>query len=49
MTDTSKNFIRGALYFYASPNADSVKPVVDFIQTDIDHLISTFRWKGKSS
>ncbi len=45
MTDTSKNFIRGALYFYASPNADSVKPVVDFIQQDIDHLITTFRWK----
>ena len=45
MTDTTKNFIRGALYFYASPNADSVKPVVDFIQQDIDHLITTFRWK----
>ena len=45
MTDTSKNFLRGALYFYASPNADSVKPVVDFIQKDIDHLISTFKWK----
>lgn len=45
MTDTTKNFIRGALYFYASPNADSVKPVVDFIQKDIDHLITTFRWK----
>lgn len=45
MTDTTKNFIRGALYFYASPNADSVKPVVDFIQKDIDHLLTTFRWK----
>jgi gliding motility-associated lipoprotein GldD len=47
MTDTTKNFIRGALYFYASPNADSIKPVVDFLQKDIDHLISTFRWKKK--
>ncbi len=45
MTDTTKSFIRGALYFYSSPNADSVKPVVDFIQQDIDHLISTFKWK----
>ena len=45
MTDTTKNFIRGALYFYASPNADSVKPVVNFLQEDIDHLITTFRWK----
>jgi gliding motility-associated lipoprotein GldD len=47
MTDTTKNFIRGALYFYATPNADSVKPVVDFLQKDIDHLISTFKWKNK--
>jgi gliding motility-associated lipoprotein GldD len=45
MTDTTKNFIRGALYFYASPNADSVKPVVDFLQKDIDHMIRTFKWK----
>lgn len=47
MTDTSKNFIRGALYFYATPNADSVKPVVDFLQEDIDHLINSFHWKNK--
>ena len=47
MTDTTKNFIRGALYFYASPNADSVKPVVNFLQEDIDHLITTFRWKNR--
>ena len=46
MTDTTKNFIRGALYFYATPNADSVKPVVEFIQADIDHMINTFRWKS---
>ncbi len=45
MTDTTTNFLRGALYFYASPNADSVKPVVDFLQIDIDHLIETFKWK----
>jgi gliding motility-associated lipoprotein GldD len=45
MTDTSKHFIRGALYFYTAPNADSLKPVVDFIQVDIDHMIKTFKWK----
>jgi gliding motility-associated lipoprotein GldD len=49
MTDTTKNFIRGALYFYASPNADSIKPVVDFLQKDIDHMITTFKWKNKNS
>ncbi len=47
LSDTTKNFIRGALYFAATPNADSIKPVQDFIQKDIEHLINTFRWTDK--
>lgn len=46
MSDTTKNFIRGALYFDTTPNADSLKPVQDFLQADILHLIQTFRWKN---
>jgi hypothetical protein len=45
LSDTSKNFLRGALYFDATPNADSLKPVQDFLQVDIDHLIRSFKWK----
>jgi gliding motility-associated lipoprotein GldD len=45
LTDTVKHFIRGALYFDATPNADSLKPVQDFLQADMDHIISTFKWK----
>ena len=45
MSDTSKHFLRGALYFDTTPNADSLKPVQDFLQKDIEHLINTFRWK----
>ncbi len=47
LSDTSRNFIRGALYFDVAPNADSLKPVLDFLQADMDHLINTFRWKNK--
>ncbi len=47
LTDTVKNFIRGALYFDVTPNADSLKPVQDFLQTDMDHIINTFKWKSK--
>ena len=47
LSDTTKNFIRGALYFNTTPNVDSLKPVQDFLQTDIDHLINTFKWTGK--
>ncbi|RYY66108.1 MAG: hypothetical protein EOO13_16250 [Chitinophagaceae bacterium] len=46
VSDTTKNFLRGALYFDTTPNADSLKPVQDFLQKDIEHLINTFRWKN---
>jgi gliding motility-associated lipoprotein GldD len=45
VSDTSSNFLRGALYFDTTPNADSLKPVQDFLQKDIEHLINTIRWK----
>ena len=48
LSDTVKNFIRGALYFDVTPNADSLKPVQDFLQVDMDHIINTFKWKNKS-
>lgn len=46
LTDSTRHFIRGALYFYAVPNTDSIKPVIDFIQKDIQHLVETFEWKS---
>lgn len=48
LTDSTKNFIRGALYFYSVPNKDSLEPVVDFIKKDIYHMVETFRWKNDS-
>lgn len=45
LTDSTRNFIRGALYFDVTPNADSLQPVQDFLQADLDHMINTFRWK----
>lgn len=45
VTDTTRHFLRGALYFDSSPNEDSLKPVNDFLQEDMSHLINTFRWK----
>jgi gliding motility-associated lipoprotein GldD len=45
LTDSTTHFVRGALYFNVTPNNDSLAPVIQFIHADIDHLISTFRWK----
>lgn len=46
LTDSTHNFVRGALYFYAVPNKDSLEPVAAFVKEDINHLIQTFRWKN---
>ncbi|MCX3264608.1 gliding motility lipoprotein GldD [Pedobacter agri] len=46
LTDSAKHYFRGALYFNERPQYDSIAPVVKFIKTDIDTLISTFRWKN---
>ena len=45
LTDSTRNFVRGALYFNFQPNNDSMQPVINFIREDIDHLINTFEWK----
>jgi gliding motility-associated lipoprotein GldD len=44
-TDSVHHFIRGALYFDVTPNADSLKPATDFIVQDIQHLLLTRKWK----
>lgn len=44
-TDSSRNFIRGALYFAATPNFDSLQPVNNFLKEDLWHLIRTLRWR----
>jgi len=45
LTDTTRHFIRGALYFEATPNQDSLSPMNNFVAEDMRHLINTFRWK----
>lgn len=45
LTDSTDNFVRGALYFNFKPDNDSLQPVIDFIKEDIDHIINSFEWK----
>jgi gliding motility-associated lipoprotein GldD len=45
LTDSTKHFLRGALYFDAAPNADSLGIVNDFLKKDLLHLINTLKWK----
>lgn len=45
ITDSTQHFLRGALYFDATPNEDSLQIVNDFILADMKHLIQTIKWK----
>lgn len=45
ITDSAKHYLRAALYFNEKPNLDSIQPVLDFLTTDIRHLIGTLRWQ----
>ena len=46
MTDSVRHFLRGSLYFQATPNADSLEPVVNYFREDIIALIETLRWEN---
>lgn len=43
-TDSMKHFVRGSLYFEVVPNADSLKPAIEFLNEDMQHLIQTLRF-----
>jgi gliding motility-associated lipoprotein GldD len=45
LTDSTRNYIRGALYFNTEPKLDSIKPVLSFVKKDVDVMIKSFRWK----
>lgn len=45
MTDSSKNFLRGALYFNTRVQNDSLAPAIEFMKKETMHLINTLQWK----
>ena len=46
LTDSTQNYLRGALYFNELPRQDSIKPVLDFVKKDIDVMIKSIRWRN---
>ena len=45
LTDSTRNYIRGALYFNSEPRLDSIQPVLRFVKQDVNVMIKSFRWK----
>ena len=46
ITDSTKNFLRGALYFNTKVHNDSLAPAIEYMKKDIMHMINTFEWKN---
>lgn len=46
ITDSTNNFLRGALYFRTSTKNDSLAPAIEYLKIDVMHLINTLEWKA---
>lgn len=45
VTDSTKNFVYGSMYFYAKPNFDSILPAASYVKDDIRRIMETIEWK----
>ncbi len=45
MTDSTKHFLSGALYFETATQNDSLAPVINYLKTDILNMINTLEWR----
>lgn len=44
VSDSSKHFLRGALYFKTATQNDSLRPVINYLKQDVLHLLNTLEW-----
>lgn len=45
-TDSSRHFLRGALYFRTATENDSLAPAIAYISNDMLHLLRSLKWKN---
>jgi len=45
VTDSTRHFVTGSLYFYAKPNYDSIYPAAIYLQKDIRRIMETIEWQ----
>lgn len=45
VTDSTRHFLTGSVYFYAKPNFDSVMPAASYIKEDMRNIMETIKWK----
>ena len=44
-TDSTKHYLRGALYFNTALKSDSLAPVIDYLKKDVIKMLNTLEWK----
>lgn len=44
VTDSTNHFLNGSLYFYATPNYDSILPAADYLKNDIRKIMESLEW-----
>jgi gliding motility-associated lipoprotein GldD len=45
VTDSTKHFLRGAIYFQTATKNDSLAPVIEYLKYDAMHLVNSVDWK----
>lgn len=45
VTDTTKHYLRGAMYLMTATENDSLRPVIDYMKADCRHILETLKWK----
>jgi len=44
ITDSTRNFLRGALYFNTQVQNDSLAPAIEYMKRDMLHIINSLEW-----
>nr|WP_317624064.1 gliding motility lipoprotein GldD [Reichenbachiella carrageenanivorans] len=44
VTDSTKHFLRCALYFKTATQNDSLRPVINYVKMDMLHMLNTLTW-----
>lgn len=48
VTDSTSNFLRGAVYFNSALKNDSLAPIIEYIKLDMAHLINSVNFQKKA-
>jgi gliding motility-associated lipoprotein GldD len=45
VTDSTKHYLRGAVYLMTATKNDSLRPIIDYMKADSRHILETLKWK----